>query len=46
MLNVINIGFENEMKFSVDSHKMWVVANDGGFVEPQEVDVSVRDPET
>lgn len=39
MLNVLNIGFEHAIRFSIDNHKMWIVANDGGFVEPQLVDV-------
>ncbi|KAI1871212.1 uncharacterized protein JN550_004657 [Neoarthrinium moseri] len=39
MLNLINIGFEHEVKVSVDSHKMIIVANDGGFVTPEEADV-------
>lgn len=39
MLNILNIGFEHAIRFSVDDHKMWIVANDGGFVVPQLVDV-------
>lgn len=39
MLNILNIGFEHALRFSVDDHKIWIVANDGGFVEPQLVDV-------
>lgn len=39
MLNILNIGFEHAIRFSIDDHKLWVVANDGGFVEPQHVDV-------
>lgn len=39
MLNVLNIGFEHAILFSIDDHQMWVVANDGGFVEPHLVDV-------
>lgn len=39
MLNILNIGFEHAVRFSIDDHKLWVVANDGGFVEPQHVDV-------
>ncbi|KZL77382.1 multicopper oxidase [Colletotrichum tofieldiae] len=39
MLNVLNIGFEHAIRFSIDDHKMWIVANDGGFVKPQHVDV-------
>jgi len=40
MLNLINIGFEHSVKVSIDGHKMWIVANDGGFVNPMETDVS------
>ncbi|KAK7927487.1 hypothetical protein PG985_004485 [Apiospora marii] len=39
MLNVLNIGFEHAVRFSIDNHQMWILANDGGFVEPQLVDV-------
>ncbi|KAK8080219.1 hypothetical protein PG997_008037 [Apiospora hydei] len=39
MLNVLNIGFEHAVRFTIDNHKIWIVANDGGFVEPQLVDV-------
>ncbi|OHW98148.1 multicopper oxidase [Colletotrichum incanum] len=39
MLNVLNIGFEHAIQFSIDDHKMWIVANDGGFVKPKHVDV-------
>ncbi|KAK8868384.1 Laccase abr2 [Apiospora arundinis] len=39
MLNVLNIGFEHAVRFTIDNHKMWIIANDGGFVEPQLVDV-------
>lgn len=39
MLNVLNLAFEHGVRFSIDDHRMWVVANDGGFVEPQLVDV-------
>ncbi|KAG8168475.1 hypothetical protein KVR01_001224 [Diaporthe batatas] len=39
MLNVLNVAFEHALKFTIDDHKMWVVANDGGFVEPQLVDL-------
>lgn len=41
MLNLLNSGFEHCVRASIDGHKMIVVANDGGFVEPQEVDVSL-----
>ncbi|GJC89099.1 multicopper oxidase GIP1 [Colletotrichum liriopes] len=39
MMNLINIGFEHSVLVSVDSHKMTVVANNGGFVNPEEADV-------
>ncbi|KAK1985309.1 Cupredoxin [Colletotrichum cereale] len=39
MMNLINIGFEHSVVVSIDSHKMIVVANNGGFVEPMEADV-------
>lgn len=39
MLNILNIGFEHAIRFSIDDHKMWIVANDGGFVKPQLIDV-------
>jgi predicted Rdx family selenoprotein len=39
MLNILNIGFEHALRISVDDHKIWIVADDGGFVEPQQVDV-------
>lgn len=39
MLNLLNSGFEHSVRVSVDNHKLFVVANDGGFVEPQEADV-------
>lgn len=39
MLNVLNVAFEHALRFSIDDHKIWIVANDGGFVEPQLVDV-------
>ncbi|KJX93622.1 conidial pigment biosynthesis oxidase arb2 brown2 like protein [Zymoseptoria brevis] len=38
MLNLINVGFEHALKWSVDNHRVWVVANDAGFIEPQLVD--------
>ncbi|TDZ14868.1 Laccase abr2 [Colletotrichum orbiculare MAFF 240422] len=38
MLNLINIGFEHEVMASIDNHKMVVVANNGGFVTPEETD--------
>lgn len=39
MLNVLNVAFEHALRFTIDDHKMWIIANDGGFVEPQLVDV-------
>ncbi|GIZ43742.1 hypothetical protein CKM354_000695800 [Cercospora kikuchii] len=39
LLQFTNTGFEHVWRISIDNHKMWVVANDGGFVQPQEVDV-------
>ncbi|KZL70549.1 multicopper oxidase [Colletotrichum tofieldiae] len=39
MMNLIDIGFEHSVLVSVDSHKMTVVANNGGFVNPEETDV-------
>lgn len=39
MLNVLNVAFEHALEFTIDDHKMWIIANDGGFVEPQLVDV-------
>ncbi|KAI6373041.1 hypothetical protein MCOR25_003571 [Pyricularia grisea] len=39
MLNLINIGFEHGVVASIDNHKMIIVANNGGFVHPQETDV-------
>ncbi|KAM0268814.1 hypothetical protein ACHAPA_004744 [Fusarium lateritium] len=39
MLNLMNMGFEHAEKLSIDHHKMIVVANNGGFVVPQETDV-------
>lgn len=41
MLNLINVGFEHALKWSVDNHRVWVVANDAGFIEPQLVDVGL-----
>ncbi|KAF3013563.1 hypothetical protein E8E14_010796 [Neopestalotiopsis sp. 37M] len=34
MLNLVNVGFEHEVRVSIDHHKIFIVANDGGFVEP------------
>ncbi|TIC90850.1 Laccase abr2 [Colletotrichum higginsianum] len=39
MMNLINIGFEHSVVVSIDNHKMIVVANNGGFVNPEETDV-------
>ncbi|EXF84979.1 hypothetical protein CFIO01_02192 [Colletotrichum fioriniae PJ7] len=38
MLNLINIGFEHSVMVSIDNHKLIVVANNGGFVTPEEAD--------
>ncbi|KXH47725.1 hypothetical protein CSIM01_11675 [Colletotrichum simmondsii] len=38
MLNLINIGFEHSVVVSIDNHKLTVVANNGGFVVPEEAD--------
>ncbi|KAF4780665.1 hypothetical protein HER10_EVM0000708 [Colletotrichum scovillei] len=38
MLNLINIGFEHSVMVSIDNHKLTVVANNGGFVVPEEAD--------
>ncbi|KAJ0308825.1 hypothetical protein COL5a_006356 [Colletotrichum fioriniae] len=38
MLNLINIGFEHSVMVSIDNHKLTVVANNGGFVTPEEAD--------
>lgn len=43
MLNLLNSGFEHSVTVSIDHHKMIIVANDGGFVEPHETDVSRSD---
>ncbi|KAK6214203.1 hypothetical protein LQW54_004629 [Pestalotiopsis sp. IQ-011] len=34
MLNLVNVGFEHEVRVAIDHHKIFIVANDGGFVEP------------
>lgn len=39
MMNLMNNGFEHSVKVSIDGHKMIVVANDGGFVVPEQTDV-------
>ena len=39
MLNFVNPGLEHPYRISIDGHDMWVVANDGGFVTPQKVQV-------
>ncbi|KAM0080832.1 hypothetical protein ACKRZS_007000 [Fusarium odoratissimum] len=39
MLNLMNIGFEHSVKVSIDHHKMIVVANNAGFIVPEEADV-------
>lgn len=35
--NVINVGGQFTKAFSIDGHKLWVVAIDGIFIEPKEV---------
>ena len=37
LLNFVNPSLEHPWRISIDNHDMWVVANDGGFVEPQKV---------
>lgn len=32
-------GLEHPYRISIDGHRMWIIANDGGFVEPQKVDI-------
>jgi FtsP/CotA-like multicopper oxidase with cupredoxin domain len=39
LMNFVNPGLEHPWRISIDNHRMWIVANDGGFVQPQEVDV-------
>ncbi|KAF2764147.1 Cupredoxin [Teratosphaeria nubilosa] len=39
LFNFVNAGLEHSWHISIDGHKMWIVANDGGYVQPQEVDV-------
>lgn len=39
MLNLVNVGFEHEVRVAIDNHKLIIVANDGGFVEPELGDV-------
>ncbi|ENH73399.1 Laccase-1 [Fusarium oxysporum f. sp. cubense race 1] len=39
MLNLMNIGFEHSVKVSIDHHKTIVVANNAGFIVPEEADV-------
>ncbi|EME47188.1 hypothetical protein DOTSEDRAFT_59673 [Dothistroma septosporum NZE10] len=39
LMNFVNPGLEHPWRISIDGHKMWIVANDGGFVQPQEVDI-------
>lgn len=39
MLNMLNSGFEHSVWVSIDGHEMFIVANDGGFVEPQKTNV-------
>lgn len=40
MLNLVNVGFEHEVRVAIDHHKIFIVANDGGFVKPIQGDVS------
>ncbi|KAM3414122.1 hypothetical protein BST61_g10780 [Cercospora zeina] len=35
---MLNVGFEHALRWSIDDHRFWVVANDGGFIKPQLVD--------
>ncbi|KAI1070289.1 hypothetical protein LB507_010320 [Fusarium sp. FIESC RH6] len=39
MMNLINLGFEHSVKLSIDHHKIILIANNGGFVYPEEADV-------
>lgn len=45
MMNLVNIGFEHEVRVSIDNHKLAVVANDGGFVRPEVADVRPHSPD-
>jgi FtsP/CotA-like multicopper oxidase with cupredoxin domain len=38
-LALVNLGGVQQLKFSIDNHKMWVFAADGNFHFPQQVDV-------
>lgn len=40
MINIVNPGLEHPWRISIDNHDFWIVANDGGFIEPQKVQVS------
>jgi FtsP/CotA-like multicopper oxidase with cupredoxin domain len=37
--NIVNAGVTAQLSFSLDSHDMWIYAADGGYVEPQKVQV-------
>lgn len=39
MINIVNPGLEHPWRISIDKHDFWIVANDGGFIEPQKVQV-------
>ncbi|GME63988.1 hypothetical protein GTA08_BOTSDO05764 [Neofusicoccum parvum] len=39
MINIVNPGLEHPWRISIDNHDFWIVANDGGFIEPQKVQV-------
>ncbi|KAJ0142805.1 Uncharacterized protein HZ326_14374 [Fusarium oxysporum f. sp. albedinis] len=39
MLNLMSIGFEHSVKVSIDHHKKIFVANNAGFIVPEEADV-------
>lgn len=38
-MNFVNPGLEHPWRISIDDHELWIVANDGGFVHPQKVNV-------
>lgn len=44
MINIVNPGLEHPLRISIDNHHFWIVANDGGFIEPQKVQVSSKFP--
>ncbi|KAF4551220.1 Multicopper oxidase-like protein 8 [Elsinoe fawcettii] len=39
MFNFVGASLEHPYRISIDGHKMWIVANDAGFVQPKEVDI-------